>query len=136
MVGAIMGRLLTAWSVAGIFGPLIVTCLRDYQLARKVPPTQVYDLIAYVLCGLLALGFLCNLLVRPVASRHFMTEAELEHERKLANEAARIIALSETQALRLDRTPLSKVVGAWIAVGVPILWGVWITLAKAWVLFG
>ena len=135
MVGAIMGRLLTAWSVAGIFGPLIVTYLRDYQLVRNVPPAQVYDLIAYVLCGLLALGFLCNLLVRPVASTHFMTEAELEHERKVANEAARIIALSETQALRLDRTPLGKVVGAWIAVGVPILWGVCVTLQKAWVLF-
>lgn len=135
MVGAIMGRLLTAWSAAGIFGPLLVSLLRDYQLARRVPPAQVYDLIAYVLCGLLALGFVCNLLVRPVAAKHFMTEAELEAERKLVNEQARIAALSETQALRLDRTPTAKVVAAWIAVGAPILWGAWMTLQKAWVLF-
>ena len=134
MVGAIMGRLLTAWSAAGILGPLIVSCLRDYQLARNTPPAQVYDLIAYVLCGLLALGFVCNLLVRPVARKHFMTEAEVEAQRRLANESARRAALTETQLMRVDRTRPSRLVGAWIAVGVPILWGVWMTLDKAWVL--
>jgi hypothetical protein len=130
-----MGRLLTAWSAAGILGPLIVGYLRDYQLARNVPPAQVYDLIAYVLCGLLALGFLCNLLVRQVASKHYMTEAELDAERKLVNEAVRLAGLSETQKMRLDRTPASWLVGAWAAVGLPILWGVCMTLQKAWVLF-
>jgi MFS family permease len=135
MVGAIMGRLLTAWSVAGVLGPLIVAFLRDYQLARNVPPAQVYDLVAYVLCGLLALGLLCNLLVRPLAGKHFMTEAEVDAQRKLVNEAARLAGLSETQKMRLDRTPTRLLVGAWIAVGVPILWGVCITLQKAWVLF-
>jgi len=134
-VGAIMGRLLTAWSVAGILGPLIVTLLRDYQLARKVPPAEVYELVAYVLCGLLAVGFLCNLLVRPVARKHFMTETELEAERRQVNEAARLGGLTETQMMRLDRTSLRRLVGAWIAVGAPILWGVWMTLQKAWVLF-
>ena len=134
MVGAIMGRLLTAWSAAGILGPLIVSCLRDYQLARNTPPAQVYDLIAYVLCGLLALGFVCNLLVRPVARKHFMTEAEVEAQRRLANESARRAALTETQLMRVDRTRPSRLVGAWIAVGVLILWGVWMTLDKAWVL--
>jgi MFS family permease len=135
MVGAIMGRLLTAWSVAGVLGPLIVSFLRDYQLARNVPPAQVYDLVAYVLCGLLALGLLCNLLVRPVVDKHFMTEAEVDAQRKLVNEAARLAGLSDTQRMRLDRTPTSLLVGAWIAVGLPILWGVCITLQKAWVLF-
>src|SRR4051812_7682034 len=134
-VGAIMGRLLTAWSVAGLFGPLIVTNLRDYQLARNMAPPQVYELIAYVLCGLLALGFLCNLLVRPVADEHFMSEAELDAERRTVNESARLAGLSETQQIRLDRTPTSRLVGAWIAVGLPLLWGVCITLHKAWALF-
>ena len=135
MVGAIMGRLLTAWSVAGIFGPLIVSLLRDHQLSRSVPPALAYDLIAYVMCGILALGLVCNLLVRPVAAKHFMSEDELEAERRLVNEQARVAALSETQALRLDRTPTTKVVAAWIAVGAPILWGAWMTFQKAWVLF-
>jgi MFS family permease len=135
MVGAIMGRLLTAWSVAGVLGPLIVGSLRDYQLTRNVPPAQVYDLVAYVLCALLALGLLCNLLVRPVADKHFMTEAEVDAQRKLVNEAARLAGLSNTQQMRLDRTPTGLLVGAWVAVGVPIVWGVCITLQKAWVLF-
>ena len=117
------------------FSASIVSFLRDYQLARNVPPAEVYDLVAYVLCALLALGLLCNLLVRPVADKHFMTEAEVEAQRKLVNEAARLAGLSETQKMRLDRTPTGLLVGAWIAVGVPILWGVCITLQKAWVLF-
>ena len=135
MVGAIMGRLLTAWSVAGVLGPLIVGFLRDYQLARNVPPAQAYDLVAYVLCGLLALGFICNLMVRPMADKHFMTEAEVDAQRKLVNETARLAGLSNTQRMRLDRTPTGLLVGAWTAVGLPILWGVCITLQKAWVLF-
>ena len=135
MVGAIMGRLLTAWSVAGVLGPFIVGFLRDYQLARNVPPAHVYDLIGYVLCVLLVLGLICNVLVRPVADKHFMTEADVDGQRKLVNEAARLEGLSRTQQLRLDRTPTGVLVGAWIAVGVPVLWGVGITLQKAWVLF-
>jgi hypothetical protein len=109
--------------------------LRDYQIARGVPPGHVYDLIGYVLCVLLALGLLCNVLVRPVADKHFMAEAEIDTQRKLVNEAARLEGLSRTQQLRLDRTPTSVLVGAWIAVGVPVLWGVCITLQKAWALF-
>ena len=135
MVGAIMGRLLTAWSVAGVLGPLIVGYLREYQLARGVPAAHAYDLVAYVLCALLALGLLCNVLVRPVADKHFMTEAEVDAQRKLVNEAARLAGLSNTQRMRLDRTPKGLLVGAWMAVGVPIVWGVCITLQKAWVLF-
>src|SRR4030095_16960378 len=122
MVGAIMGRLLTAWSVAGVLGPLIVGFLRDDQLGRNVPLAQVYDVVAYVLCALLALGMLCNLLVRPVADKHFMTEAEVDAQRKLVNEAARLDGLSQTQQMRLDRTPVGLLAGTWIAVGVPILW--------------
>jgi MFS family permease len=135
MVGAIMGRLLTAWSAAGVLGPFIVGYLRDYQLARGVPPAHAYDLIAYVLCVFLALGLACNVLVRPVADKHFMTEAEVDAQRKLVNEAARLAGLSNTQQMRLDRTPTGLLVGAWIAVGVPAVWGFCITLHKAWVLF-
>jgi hypothetical protein len=135
MVGAIMGRLLTAWSVAGVLGPLIVGYLREYQLERGVPAAHAYDIVAYILCALLALGLLCNVLVRPVADKHFMTEAEVESQRKLVNEAARLAGLSNTQQMRLDRTPTGVLVGAWMAVGVPVVWAVCITLQKAWVLF-
>src|SRR6185437_2343851 len=78
MVGAIHGRLLTAWSAAGIFGPVIVNYLREYQLEHGVPRAQVYDITAYILCGILVLGFICNWLVKPVDESKYMSEAQLE----------------------------------------------------------
>jgi hypothetical protein len=78
---------------------------------------------------------LCNLLVRPVADKHFMTEAEVDAQRKLVNEEARLAGLSNTQKMRLDRTPTALLVGVWVAVSVPMVWGVCVTLQKAWVLF-
>ena len=77
MVGAIHGRLLTAWSVAGVVGPWLIGSFREYQLARGMPKAQVYSTTMYVLAGLLVLGLICNLLVRAVAEKHFMTPAQL-----------------------------------------------------------
>src|SRR6202008_1431709 len=56
-VGAIHGRLLTAWSTAGIIGPVVVNYIREAQLAAGVPREHVYDLAMYVLAGMLVLGF-------------------------------------------------------------------------------
>jgi MFS family permease len=135
MVGAIHGRLLTAWAAAGIFGPVIVNYIREYQLEHGVARAAVYDITMYVLCALLALGFICNLLVRPVAAKHFMTDAELEAERKLAHEAAaRSAASLGTAASSKPSSPVT-VWAAWLAVGIPLAWGVWVTLNKAAVLF-
>jgi MFS family permease len=80
-VGAIHGRLLTAWSAAGILGPVLVNYIREYQIDRGVPAAQAYNVTMYVLAALLVVGFLCNLAVRPVAERYHMSEAELERER-------------------------------------------------------
>jgi MFS family permease len=135
MVGAIHGRLLTAWSAAGIFGPVIVNYIREYQLNHGVPRAAVYDITMYVLCVLLAIGLVCNFLVRPVAAKHFMTDAELEAERKLAHEAAARTAVSATAARDTKPSSPATVWLAWLAVGVPIAWGVYITLSKAAVLF-
>jgi MFS family permease len=73
-VGAIHGRILTAWSAAGILGPVLVNYIREYQLDHGVPPAQAYNVTMYVLAGLLVLGWFCNLAVRPVAERHYMRE--------------------------------------------------------------
>jgi MFS family permease len=134
MVGAIHGLLLTAWSAAGIFGPVIVNYMREFQLEHGVPRAQVYDTTAYIMCGLLVIGFLCNWLVKPVADKHFMTEAELEAERKRAHDAAKTSEVRGRDAAA-SHSPPALVAVAWIAVGVPILIGVWITLEKAWILF-
>ena len=65
-VSAIHGRLLTAWSVAGVLGPVLVNYIREYQVSRQVPAAQAYSVTLYLMAGLLVVGFVCNLMVRPV----------------------------------------------------------------------
>ena len=134
MVGAIHGRLLTAWSAAGIFGPVLVNYIREYQLSIGVPRAQVYDITMYILAGMLVLGFLCNLAIRPVNPKYFMTDEELAREKALAHERA---AAAETHGVGAStfRTPAALVLFAWACVGIPLAWGIWITLQKAVVLF-
>ncbi len=71
-VGAIHGRLLTAWSTAGVLGPVLVNYIREYQLDRGVPAAQAYNVTMYILAGLLVVGLIANLMVRPVADRYYM----------------------------------------------------------------
>jgi len=133
MVGAIHGRLLTAWSAAGIFGPVLVNYIREYQLSIGVPRAQVYNITMYVLAGILVLGFLCNLAIRPIQAKHFMTDEELAREKALAHErAAAAEARGQGSAMH---SPVALVWLAWACVGIPMAWGVWITLQKALVLF-
>ncbi|MFP3526292.1 MFS transporter, partial [Pantoea sp. SIMBA_072] len=61
MVGAIHGRLLTAWAAAGVLGPVLITYLRESQLAAGVERAAAYDMTLYILSGLLVLGFICNM---------------------------------------------------------------------------
>ena len=86
-VGAIHGRLLTAWSTAGVLGPVLVNYIREYQIDHGVPNAQAYNTTMYILAGLLVIGFFCNLAVRPVVEKYFMTDAQLEETRRLAHEA-------------------------------------------------
>jgi hypothetical protein len=136
MVGAIHGRLLTAWSTAGVLGPVLVNYINDYQIKHGVAKSAAYDTTMYILAGLLLGGFLCNLLVRPVADKWFMTDAELKAERNLAHDAALINILGGNLAAVGGRgSRLGLVLAFWLLVGVPLGWGVWVTLSKALVLF-
>jgi hypothetical protein len=151
MVGAIHGRLLTAWAAAGVLGPTLVNYIREYQIAHGVAKAQAYDTAMYVLAGLLVLGFVCNLLVRPLADKYFMSDVELAEEKRLAHD--RDLAASAGSRAGAD-TVVAGISGgaavvaapvaaggalvtllAWAAVGIPLLIGVWITLQKAAVLF-
>jgi len=72
-VGAIHGMLLTAWSMAGIFGPVLVNYIRQYNITHGVAKAQAYNTTMYVMAVLLVVGFICNLLVKAVDRRHHMT---------------------------------------------------------------
>jgi MFS family permease len=69
-VGAIHGRLLTAWSVAGVLGPVLVNYIRAYQIDHGVPKAQAYSVTMFIMCGLLLLGFVCNYAMRPVDTKY------------------------------------------------------------------
>jgi MFS family permease len=129
-VAAIHGRLLTAWSTAGIIGPVLVNYIREAQIAAGVPRESVYDFTLYILAGLLGLGFVCNLLVRPVAEKSFMKDDEIAALQARGHGAATTASM-EIGAWRL--TPIAAL--AWFVVGAPLTWGVWITLSNAFVLF-
>ena len=133
MVGAIHGRLLTAWAAAGVLGPVLITYLREAQLAAGVERAAAYDMTLYILAGLLVLGFVCNLLVRPVADKYFMTDAELAAERALSHDKG----ADSARALEWHAAPgsLPLVLLAWAVVVIPLAWGVWVTLQKTAVLF-
>ena len=77
-VGAIHGLLLTAWSMAGIFGPVLVNYIRQYNVTHGVPKAQAYNVTMYVMACLLVIGFFCNLAVREVHRRHHMSAVEAE----------------------------------------------------------
>jgi MFS family permease len=154
MVGAIHGRLLTAWAAAGVMGTSLINTIREYQIAHGVAKAQAYDTVMYVLAALLVLGFLCNLLVRPLADKHFMSDAELADEKRRAHDREAAASKGERAAGAggvmagvsgvgvMTAAPARTGTGnalvtllAWAAVGIPLLAGVWITLQKAIVLF-
>ncbi|PPS84311.1 putative MFS-type transporter YhjX [Streptomyces sp. MH60] len=69
-VGAIHGRLLTAWSLAGVLGPLIVNWIADHQEEAGRHGSALYGTSFLIMIGLLVVGFVANELVRPVHARH------------------------------------------------------------------
>ena len=75
-VGAIHGRLLTAWSVAGVAGPLIVNRFLDAQGKPGTLTAEAYRPALLTMVGLLAVGFVANLLIRPVSSEHHEPAAD------------------------------------------------------------
>ena len=127
MVGAIHGRLLTAWSTAGIIGPVVVNYMREYQLGLGIPREQVYNQTMYILVGMLVIGLICNWLIKPVNPKHFMTPEELAVERQIAHDRATASAVGASHA-GYHANSMATVYLAWAAVGIPLAWGVYRTL--------
>jgi MFS family permease len=130
-VGAIHGRLLTAWSTAGIIGPVVVNYIREAQIAAGVPRESVYDFTMYILAAMLVGGFVCNFLIRPLGDRWFMKEEDLAALQAQSQAPTAATGSMGIGQWRLDATSTF----AWLAVGVPMAWAVWVTLSSALVLF-
>ncbi|MFE7860933.1 OFA family MFS transporter [Streptomyces sp. NPDC057403] len=84
-VGAIHGRLLTAWSTAGVLGPLIVNWIADHQKEDGKSGASLYSLSFMIMIGLLVIGFVANEFIRPVHARHHVPaprEEALDAERQ------------------------------------------------------
>jgi MFS family permease len=131
-VGAIHGRLLTAWATAGIVGPVVVNYIREFQINAGIPRAQVYDFTMYILVGMLVVGLICNALVRPLSDKWFMSDEEVAAlQAKTAAAQA-----GHTGSFGIGRGGLdAKAALAWVAVGIPLVCGVWITLQKTAALF-
>ena len=133
-VGAIHGRLLTAWATAGIAGPVVVNYIREAQIAAGVAPgPALYTSTMYILAGMLAIGLVANAFVRPLSDKWFMSDAEvatLQAKTAAAN-------AGPTGSFGIGRGGLdTKAALAWVAVGIPLLWGVWVTVKSSLALFG
>jgi MFS family permease len=124
-VGAIHGRLLTAWSTAGVVGPMVIGYIRDVQIAAGIPRALVYDRTMYILVGFLLLGLICNALIRPVNPKWLMAEGTSGPELK---------ASTGSHGIGFGGLSFAALL-AWLAVGIPFAWGVWNTLVKAVALF-
>jgi MFS family permease len=128
-VGAIHGRLLTAWSTAGIVGPVIVNYMHDTRISAQVDRAHLYDPIFYVLTAMLLAGLICNLLVRPVAAKWSMKEVEVA-QLQARTAAAATGPLGPEEKIGLGGLDAITLL-AWAAIGIPIAWGVWQTLLNA-----
>ena len=133
-VGAIHGRLLTAWTVAGILGPMLVNHLRVWLTEHGAKGVGVYAPTMFLMAGLLIIGLLCNLAVRPVAARYQTAAAPpVAAGAHPADPASlRPADISQNHAAPL---PAARLAAYWLVVGIPLAWGIWKTLMKLPALF-
>jgi hypothetical protein len=119
-VSAIHGRLLTAWSTAGILGPVLVNYIREFQLGRGVAAADAYNITMYVLAGLLAIGFVCNLAVQRVPDQLFTGIQSADTGDRPPIRAT--VTAAEPRGITARQWGLA--VTAWTMAAVPIGWGV------------
>jgi MFS family permease len=128
-VGAIHGRLLTAWSTAGILGPVLVNYLHDARLGQGISHARVYDSIFYVLVGMLVIGLIANASIRPVAAKWHMSDAQVAQVLADRHEAD---TSASPGSLGIGRGGFSLgALLAWLGVGLPLIWGTYKTLQNA-----
>jgi MFS family permease len=128
-VGAIHGRLLTAWATAGVVGPLLVGYIRDAQLSAGIERALVYDRTMYILAGLLVIGLICNLLIRPVDNKWYMSADQVA---RLQAADAKNAAGAPSGSFGIGKGGFDiKAALFWAVIALPLAWGVWKTLQSA-----
>ncbi len=127
-VGAIHGRLLTAWAAAGVVGPLIINGFLDAQGKPGTLTADAYRPALFTMVAILAVGFVANLLVRPVAER-FHTDQRVVDQARATDAVRRSVA--GTAGVPSWVLPL-----VWVVVAVPLAYGLIATLGKTSSLFG
>ena len=130
-VSAVHGRLLTAWSAAGVLGPVLVNYIRQFQIDHGIPKNQAYNVTMYIMAGLLVIA----LLRQPggEAGRRALPRA---HRPRSAGRATAACRRSRATAWRrsIDMTTANaesgshatnviKLALAWLAVGMPLALG-------------
>jgi MFS family permease len=132
-VGAIHGRLLTAWSTAGIIGPVVVNYIREFQLAAGVPRDQLYNSTMYILCAMLIAGLICNYMIKPVDQKWHMSAEQVA---KLQAAGAKSATAMQSGSFGIGKGGLDvRAALFWAFVGIPLAWGVWKTLESAGKIF-
>ena len=126
-VGAIHGRLLTAWSLAGILGPLIINYIADTQKDAGETGPALYETSFFVMIGLLAVGFVANELIRPVHEMH--------HEAEGGDAEADEGGEEEKKPTRSAGTAPLRVLVSWACVVLPFAYGVFELALKVFKLF-
>jgi MFS family permease len=134
MVGAIHGRLLTAWSAAGILGPVLVNYINESQIQSGIPKSHAYDTTMYILASLLLGGMVCNFLLKPVSANWFLNESPTMRSETIATQKPSNISAipNETTTNKNEWFLLGSF---WLLVGIPILWGLWKTLNQSMFIF-
>ncbi len=128
-VGAIHGRLLTAWSAAGLLSPLLINIIRDYQINHGVARAQAYSVTLYLMSAILVVGGILTFLVRPVNSKFYMTEEEVKAVQAKLND--KIAHAQESGDVPVQKaTSPAKLIGAWVIVGIPLAYGIWQTVLQ------
>jgi len=134
MVGAIHGRLLTAWSAAGILGPVLVNYINESQIQSGIPKSHAYDTTMYILSSLLLGGMVCNFLLKPVNAKWFLIESPaMQSGTNATPKPSNISAIpNETTTNKNEWFLLGSF---WLLVGLPVVWGLWKTLNQSMFIF-
>jgi MFS family permease len=131
-VGAIHGMLITAWSLAGVLGPVLVNYIRQYEIQQGISKAQAYNVSMYLMAGLLVVGFFCNLAVRAVDPKHYIRNAS-------PSDADRESEVAKPAPMAAAQPPAAgagwKLALEWLFVGIPLAWGVVETLINSLKLF-